>query len=143
MVNNPLSRLFWYHAQLVFGLVDNIYRAAISPFGLTVIEWHVVHELYARDGQQPTDLARLVGRSTTSFTPILDGLERKAWINRRHLPIDRRAVFIHLTDHARQQQAGMETSLVTLETQLREQLSQVELDSVQAIQTKLETLTAV
>lgn len=140
MADYRLTRLIWYHTQLVLSLLDSIYRAVVSPFGLAVIEWHVVHELYAQDGQRPTDLAQQVGRASSSFTPILDGLEHKKWITRQRDPADRRVVRIHLTPHAYDQQVKIEASVRAIEVRLRTQLSDDDLEQVQAIQQKLEKM---
>lgn len=140
MANLPISRLLWYHTQLVLSLIDSIYRVVINPFGLAVIEWHVVHALYAHDGQRAIDLATQVGRAPTSFTPILDGLENKAWINRRRDGDDRRVVRIYLTEQAYQQQTAMEASVETIEVQLRGQLSEIDLAQMQALQKKVTLL---
>jgi DNA-binding MarR family transcriptional regulator len=142
MANYPLGRLLWNQTQVVLSLVDSIYRAVIRPFGLAVIEWHVVNELYAQDGQRPSDLAQQVGRASTSFTAILDGLEQKAWIDRRRDVHDRRVVRIHLTEQAYKQQAEIEASILTIDTQLLLKLTEVDLEYIQALQKKLVTLVA-
>lgn len=139
----PISQLFWYHTQIVLSLVDSIYRVVITPFGLAVIEWHVINALYADDGQRAIDLAQKVGRASSSFTPILDSLEEKEWIIRRRDPDDRRVVRIHLTDSAYQQQTAIEASVVIIENHLREQLDETDLAYVQAIQQKLERMNGV
>ncbi len=63
-----------------------------------VVEAYVLNALYVEDGQHASTLARTVGRAATSFTPLLDRLEKRGLIERRADKEDRRAVHIHLTD---------------------------------------------
>lgn len=65
--------------------------------GVPVVEAHILHALYVEDGQHASTLARAVGRAATSFTPLLDRLEKRGLIERRADKVDRRAVSIHLT----------------------------------------------
>lgn len=63
-----------------------------------LIEVHVLGELFEADGGLHANvLAKAVGREATSFTPILDRLEKRGWIYREADKHDRRAVYIHLT----------------------------------------------
>jgi len=64
---------------------------------VSVTEAHILKGLYVQDGQHASTLARAVGRAATSFTPLLDKLEKRGLIERRADAKDRRAVFIHLT----------------------------------------------
>ncbi len=63
-----------------------------------LIQIHVLDALYEEDGQHASNLARQVDRQVTSFTPILDKLEKRGLIRREADTNDRRAVFIFLTD---------------------------------------------
>ena len=65
--------------------------------GMNLIQLHILDALYCGGAQHASALARAVGRSATSFTPILDRLEWQDLIERKADPADRRAVFIHLT----------------------------------------------
>ena len=77
--------------------IDNLYKQETEALGLSVIEWYVLRALYEQDGQMATQLAKVVGRPATSFTPILDQIESKGLIERRKHTRDRRAVTIQLT----------------------------------------------
>lgn len=65
---------------------------------LTALEVHILAALYEQDDQQVGILARTVGRAATSFTPPLDRLQGKGLLMRREDKVDRRVVFIYLTD---------------------------------------------
>ncbi|MEO8611655.1 MAG: MarR family transcriptional regulator [Chloroflexota bacterium] len=97
MANLPFDGSFWVNIDRVLRHLDGVYSRAIEELDLDVIEAYILWSLNEQDGQRPSDLARAVGRAVTSFTPILDKLERKALIERRSNSADRRSVRIHLT----------------------------------------------
>jgi DNA-binding MarR family transcriptional regulator len=87
----------WCNLDIALRNIDYMYRQMIRPEGLTVIEWYILRSLYEQDGQHASELARAVGRAATSFTPNLDKLQHKGFIERRPDKADRRAVRIYLT----------------------------------------------
>ena len=88
----------WCNLDIALRNIDQIFRQAVRPHQLTVIEWYILRALYEKDGQHASALAQAVGRAATSFTPNLDKLQNKGLIERRPDPSDRRAVLIHLTE---------------------------------------------
>lgn len=68
---------------------------------LTAKQVHILHQLYQADNQHPSELARGIGVTPTSFTPMLDDLQRRGLISRTYDPIDRRMVIIQLTTQGR------------------------------------------
>ncbi len=87
----------WANLDIALRNVDQIFRRAVRPLNLTVIEWYILRALYENDGQHASALASAVGRAATSFTPNLDKLQDKGLIERRPDAGDRRAVRIYLT----------------------------------------------
>ncbi len=87
----------WCNLDIALRSVDEIYKQETQEIGLAVIEWYLLRVLYDQDGQMANQLAKAVGRAATSFTPILDQIERKGLIERRTHPTDRRSVKIYLT----------------------------------------------
>ncbi len=89
--------------------LDQVYRSVTTIIEkhlavdteLNALEWAVISKLLDIDRQRPTDLAKSVGRPSTSFTPILDGLELKGYVKRIPDEGDRRAVRILLTKEGR------------------------------------------
>ena len=68
----------WLFLDQVYRSVTTIIEKHLSvATELNALEWAVISNLLANDRQRPTDLAKSVGRPSTSFTPILDGLESK------------------------------------------------------------------
>jgi DNA-binding MarR family transcriptional regulator len=90
----------WCNLDVALRQIDQYYRHMIRPEGLSVIEWYVLRALYETDGQHASALANAVGRAATSFTPNLDKLVQKGFIERRQDDNDRRAVCIYLTQLA-------------------------------------------
>lgn len=88
----------WCNLDIALRSVDQYFRRTIRPLGLTVIEWYIMRALFEQDGQHASELARAVGRAATSFTPNLDKLQDKGFIERQPDPGDRRAVRIYLTE---------------------------------------------
>lgn len=84
---------------------------------LTVVQAYVLQSLDIKDGQQPSKLARYCGREATSFTPILDGMERAKLIYRKPDPKDRRAVTIHLTARGKSLAVVVAQALAEVETE--------------------------
>jgi MarR family transcriptional regulator, organic hydroperoxide resistance regulator len=87
----------WCNLDIALRNMDQVFRRVVRSLRLTVIEWYILRALYEEDGQHASDLARAVGRAATSFTPNLDKLQEKGYIERRPDPGDRRAVRIYLT----------------------------------------------
>lgn len=71
--------------------------AGTSVEGVPMIQLHIMLELFLEDSLHASELARRLGRAATSFTPILDKVEQRGWIQRKADPSDRRAIFICLT----------------------------------------------
>ena len=87
----------WCNLDIALRNIDEIYKHETKELNLAVIEWYILRVLYEQDGQMASHLAKSVGRAATSFTPILDQLEKKGLIERRMHPSDRRGVQIFLT----------------------------------------------
>lgn len=68
---------------------------------MPLVQMFILDSLYEQDGQMASSLAKAVGRAATSFTPILDKLEKRGLILRKPHPNDRRAIRIFLTTNGR------------------------------------------
>lgn len=90
----------WIKAHRQLATLEQFIRTELSTTDahmLTVKQVHVLNELYSKDGQQPSDLAKAIGLKAASFTPILDIMENAKLITRQPDQYDRRAITIHLT----------------------------------------------
>lgn len=79
-----------------------------SELNLDAIEWMLMNSLMKEDGQHASTLANSVGRAATSFTPILDRLQTKGYVERRSDKSDRRAVRVFMTKKGRLSRAKIE-----------------------------------
>jgi DNA-binding MarR family transcriptional regulator len=91
----------WVEAIERLTAIENCLKehlAATDARNLDATELHVLVALYDNDGQKAGELAKRIGNLPTSFTPVLDRLERMKYIERKDSPLDRRVVRICLTD---------------------------------------------
>lgn len=118
----------WCNMDVALRNVDQMFRRAISPLNITVIEWYILRALYEQDGQHASDLAKAVGRAATSFTPNLDKLEERKLIERRPDAHDRRAVRIFLTDAAHNQRDAVQKVAKQIDQQVAAMFPEHEYD---------------
>ena len=123
MADLYFSGSVWCNLDIALRHVDSIYEQETRALGLSVIEWYVLRALYEQDGQMASRLAEAIGRPVTSFTPILDDIQRKGLIERRSDPADRRAVKIHLTKKGQALKERIAASAEQIESNLRQQFS--------------------
>ena len=112
----------WCNVDIALRSVETVYRKEIDPLGLSIIEWYILRALYEHDGMMAGQLARAVGRQITSFTPILDKIERKGLVKRQQHPTDRRSVKIHLTPYGKVLEAQVIASAERIEDRLRKRI---------------------
>lgn len=123
MTDSTISKLrfngsVWCNLDIALRNIDQIFRDRVQDLGLSVIEWYVLRALYIEDGQHASQLAHEVGRAATSFTPNLDKLQDKGYIERLPDPSDRRAVRIYLTDKAKSEESCIVTVAHELDAQI-------------------------
>ena len=127
--------------KTAISIPDQIFRRAVRPLNITVIEWYILRALYEQDGQHASELARAVGRAATSFTPNLDKLEENGLIERRPDSSDRRAVRIYLTDKAHGQRETVQQIAAEIDRQVSSMFSEYDyekfLDILSALQSAL------
>ena len=129
----------WCNIDVTLRNLDAIYTQQIESMGLTVVEWYIMRTLYEEDGQMASRLADAVGRAATSFTPILDKLQDKGYIERRTHPSDRRAVLVYLTKKGRSIEEEVKASL-EIEDKLRQQFKNNDWQAFQNVVTSLQTM---
>lgn len=130
----------WCNLDIALRNLDQLFNRAIQPLGLTIIEWYILRALYERDGQHASELARAVGRAATSFTPNLDKLQQKGYIERRPDPTDRRAVHIYLTDLAEQHRKEVMATAKDLDLEVRQLFDPEEFDTFLNVLSAMQSL---
>ncbi len=130
----------WCNLDIALRNIDHIFRQHLQATGLSVIEWYILRALYEQDGQHASQLASEVGRAATSFTPNLDKLQEKGYIERLPDPDDRRAVRIYLTEKAKVEQDDILSLTETLDKQIEAEMLPDEFDSFQRAIIALQTM---
>jgi len=131
----------WCNINIALCHLETMYKQETELLGLTVIEWCVLQMLYDKDGQMASRLADGVGRAATSFTPILDKLQDKGFIERRSHPANQRAIRIYLTAEGKKLEELVRASVERIESRLRRQLSDAEWQVYQCVIEDLQSLT--
>ena len=98
--SEPVSDLkahigFWM--RFVSNHVSHAFARKLLKSGVTVAEWVVLRELYARDHLQPAKLAELIGMTRGAASKLIDRLVEKKLISRTERTDDRRFQDISLT----------------------------------------------
>jgi len=132
----------WCNLDIALRSVDQVFRQMLRPSNLTVIEWYILRSLYERDGQHASELARAVGRAATSFTPNLDKLQDKGFIERRPDKADRRADRIYLTESAEAHREDVLQSAREIDEQIASQFSDMEFDSFLKVVSHLQSMSS-
>ena len=132
----------WCNLDIALRSVDQVFRQMIRPEKLTVIEWYILRSLYEQDGQHASELARAVGRAATSFTPNLDKLQNKGYIERRPDKADRRAVRIYLTEDAANHRQAVIDSAREVDEQIAGQFSDMEFDAFLKVMAHLQSMSS-
>ena len=146
MIEHKVSNLrfngsVWCNLDVALRNVDQIFRRIIRPMGLTVIEWYILRALFEQDGQHASELARAVGRAATSFTPNLDKLQEKGFIERRPDPGDRRAVHIYLTEQACRVQEQVQNSAAEVDSLFEKMFKKDDFHTFMAVLSSLQSVT--
>lgn len=130
----------WINLGIALQNLDRLFNRVVEPLGLTIIEWYILRELYERDGQHASELARAVGRLATSFTPNLDKLEQKGFVERRPDPTDRRAVHIVLTFEGKKLRKPIQASAKQIDEEVKRNFSSEQWEALQNVLATLQTL---
>lgn len=129
----------WCNLDIALRNVDQFFKRSIQPSELTVIEWYILRALFERDGQHASELAKTVGRAATSFTPNLDKLQNKGFIERRPDEVDRRAVRIFLTEKAHRNRDTVIQSAREIDEQVLDFLTDREAKTLETMLAKLQS----
>ena len=113
----------WCNIDVALRRINSFYEQETESLGLTVVEWYILRALYEQDGQMPSQLARIVGRPPTSFTPSLDKIEKTGLIERRQNPADRRSVKIFLTTKGKALRDAVVEGADRIDNKLRQEFS--------------------
>ena len=78
--------------------LEEIIKKDISNHGMKSSDFTVLEALYHKGSQTVREISDAVLINTGSITYVIDKLEKKGYIKRRHCQEDRRVVYIDITD---------------------------------------------
>ena len=130
----------WCNIDIALRRVTSLYERETEALGLTVVEWYILRALYEQDGQMPSQLARIVGRPPTSFTPSLDKIEKAGLIERRQNPTDRRSIKIFLTAKGKALRDEVVEGADRIDNKLRQEFSDKNWQIYERVTALLQTL---
>lgn len=96
------SKSIGYKVNKLDGILRSEFQDTLHKAGwkITPEQWGTIHFIMHNPGCPQTLLAKSSSRNQTSITRLLDGLQRKDFIERRNDESDRRVYRIYLTDKA-------------------------------------------
>ncbi|GED51461.1 MarR family transcriptional regulator [Brevibacillus borstelensis] len=82
--------------------VFQLEKARLSEYGVTPVQFVLLHVLWEKDGQKGVELGTRLRLDGATITGLLDRLEQMGLIERRPSPTDRRTNLIYLTPRGRE-----------------------------------------
>ncbi len=92
--NESIGRLIYKTSHILRNYAENL----LSPYGLTVEQFHLLKQTSMQEGLSQSELCQIVEKKPANITRILDRLEKKKWLERRPNPLDRRSSLVFLTE---------------------------------------------
>jgi DNA-binding MarR family transcriptional regulator len=131
-----LSPLHKASRQITMYLEDQTRELGVSP-----LEGHVLTYLRRYAPAPVGELVRVFGLKQSTFTSLLDRLERAGLVRREPNPADRRSFLVHLTERGRGLTARLNRLLEQLEDDIRARLRRAEAKGFQAVMAAVEDVT--
>jgi DNA-binding MarR family transcriptional regulator len=133
-----LSPLHKASRQITMYLEHRTRELGVSP-----LEGHVLTYLRKYAPAPVGELVRVFGLKQSTFTSLLDRLERAGLVRRELNPADRRSLLIHLTDRGRELTGRLNRLLEKLEDDIRAGLGRTEAKGFHAVMAAIEDVTRV
>ncbi|CAB3721724.1 hypothetical protein LMG27174_05022 [Paraburkholderia rhynchosiae] len=90
-----------YRMNQVRILLCDAVDAKLSAYGLSALQWGVLKALFDGRARTPSELYRILLSDSGAMTRQLDFLERRGFLRRVRNELDRRSVYLVLTDSGR------------------------------------------
>jgi MarR family transcriptional regulator, organic hydroperoxide resistance regulator len=133
-----LSPLHKASRQITVYLESRTQELGVSP-----IEGHVLTYLRSYTPATIRDLVRVFGIKQSTFTSLLDRLERGGLVRRAINPDDRRSFLIHITDEGKDLAARLNRLLKSLEDEIRTRVEARDVKGFHAVMGAVEEITRV
>lgn len=111
--------------------------------GLSPLEGHVLTYLRSYAPTPIGDLVQIFGIKQSTFTSLLDRLEKAGYVRREINPEDRRSFLIHISDEGRELAVRLNQCLEALEAEIREHVGARDMKGFQAVMAAVEEVTRV
>lgn len=111
--------------------------------GVSPIEGHFLSYLRSYSPAPIGELVRVFGIKQSTFTSLLDRLEKAGLIRREMNPGDRRSFLIHITDAGRELAERLNHLLESFEAEVREKLTSGDMEGFRAVMAAVEETTRV
>lgn len=111
--------------------------------GLSPLEGHVLTYLRSYAPTPIGDLVQVFGIKQSTFTSLLDRLEKAGYVRREINPGDRRSFLIHISDEGKELAERLNQCLETLEEEIRSRLGARDMKGFQAVMAAVEEVTRV
>lgn len=118
-------------------------EAHTRELGVSPLEGHVLTYLRKYAPVTVGELIRVFGVKQSTFTSLLDRLEKAGLVRRELNPGDRRSFLIHITDRGRELTARLNRLLETLEDDIRARVRRPDVKGFHAVMGAVEDVTRV
>lgn len=133
-----LSPLHKASRQITMYLEERTRELGVSP-----LEGHVLTYLRKYSPGPVGELVRIFGVKQSTFTSLLDRLERAGLVRRELNPADRRSLLVHITGRGRSLAGRLNRVLERLEDDLRARLRRKDVEGFHAVMAAVEDVTRV
>ena len=133
-----LSPLHKASRQITMYLETRTQELGVSP-----LEGHVLTYLRKYAPAPVGELVRVFGLKQSTFTSLLDRLERAGLVRRERNPDDRRSLLVHITARGRELTTRLNRMLEKLEDDIRTRLRRGEVKGFHAVMAAVEDVTRV
>lgn len=118
-------------------------EAGLDEHALGPSDGHVLSYLRSYAPAAVGELVRVFGIKQSTFTSLLDRLEKAGLVRREMNPDDRRSFLIHLTDEGRALADASAEQLEALEAAIRTRVSERDREGFRAVMTAIADVTRV
>ena len=118
-------------------------EARTQELGVSPLEGHVLTYLRKYAPAPVGELVRVFGLKQSTFTSLLDRLERAGLVRRERNPDDRRSLLVHITVQGRELTTRLNRMLEKLEDDIRTRLRRGEVKGFHAVMAAVEDVTRV